>query len=206
MIFFQGFAVGGGLIIAIGAQNAFVLSQGIRRRHYIVIPAICSICDALLIALGISGMGSLVAMNPGLTLATAWGGATLLFWYGLNSFRSMISPSTLTADTMGPDSVKGIILTTLGLTLLNPHVYLDTVVLIGSIGSRFPGYERILFGAGAAAASVIWFFSLSLGGKILAPLFQKPLSWKILDMVVGITMWAIAVSLVMHPGTASPPH
>ncbi|MBI9088316.1 MAG: amino acid transporter [Desulfobacterium sp.] len=196
MAFAKGFGVGAGLIIAIGAQNAFVLSQGIRRNHEIVIPLICSICDAILIILGICGVGSLVASNPGLAKATAWGGALFLFWYGFNALRSAMRPGSLETTHQVSGTLKATVIATLGLTLLNPHVYLDTMVLIGTIGSQFAGEERRLFAMGAILASFIWFFSLSMGGRVLAPLFQRPISWRILDSLVGITMWGIATSLV----------
>jgi len=198
MAFAKGFGVGAGLIIAIGAQNAFVLSHGIRKDHEILIPLICSICDAILIILGIYGMGRIVASSPGLSTFTAWGGALFLFWYGLNSFRSAMNPGTLEADRSVPGKVGATIATTLGLTLLNPLVYLDTVVLIGSIGSQFTGANRHMFALGALLASFIWFFGLSMGGRFLAPLFQRPLSWRILDSLVCITMWTIATSLVIQ--------
>jgi L-lysine exporter family protein LysE/ArgO len=196
MAFAKGFGVGAGLIVAIGAQNAFVLSQGIRRNHEIVIPLICSICDAVLITLGICGVGSMVASNPGLAKVTTWGGALFLFWYGLNALRSAMSPGSLETSQQVSGTLKATIAATLGLTLLNPHVYLDTMVLIGTIGSQFMGEERRLFAMGAILASFVWFFGLSMGGRVLAPLFKRPMAWRILDSLVGITMWSIAASLV----------
>jgi L-lysine exporter family protein LysE/ArgO len=196
MAFAKGFGVGAGLIVAIGAQNAFVLSQGIRRNHEIVIPLTCSICDSILITLGICGVGSMVASNPGLAKVTAWGGALFLFWYGLNALRSAMRPGSLQANKQVSGTLKATIAATLGLTLLNPHVYLDTMVLIGTIGSQFMGEERRLFAMGAILASFVWFFGLSMGGRVLAPLFQRPMAWRILDSLVGITMWSIAASLV----------
>ncbi len=196
MAFAKGFGVGAGLIVAIGAQNAFVLSQGIRRNHEIVIPLICSVCDAILITLGICGVGSMVSSNPGLAKVTAWGGALFLFWYGLNALRSAMSPGSLETSHQVSGTLKATIAATLGLTLLNPHVYLDTMVLIGTIGSQFMGEERRLFAMGAILASFVWFFGLSMGGRVLAPLFKRPIAWRVLDSLVGITMWSIAASLV----------
>ncbi|MCP3926818.1 MAG: amino acid transporter [Desulfobacterales bacterium] len=193
--FIKGLGVGSGLIIAIGAQNAFVLSQGVRKSHYLIIPAICSFCDAALIILGVSGVGTIVAMNPLLSNIAAFGGALFLFWYGLSSFRAAFKESSLEITDESKISLKAAILTTIGVTLLNPHVYLDTVVLVGSISAQFN--DKYIFGAGAASASFIWFFSLSLCGKKLAPLFKKPGAWKILDGFVGITMWWIAVTLII---------
>ena len=196
MAFAKGFGVGAGLIVAIGAQNAFVLSQGIRRNHGIVIPLICSTCDAILITLGVCGVGSIVASNPGLAKATTWGGALFLFWYGLNALRSAMRPGSLETGHQVSGTLTATIAATLGLTLLNPHVYLDTMVLIGTIGSQFMGEERRLFAMGAILASFVWFFGLSMGGRVLAPLFKRPVAWRILDSLVGITMWSIAASLV----------
>jgi len=184
------------LIIAIGAQNAFVLNHGVRKNHYIIIPLICSICDALLIALGVTGMGTIIASSNTLSLIAGTGGAGFLFIYGINSFRSAIKGGSLSTDTKVALSLKATILTTLAVTLLNPHVYLDTVILLGSISSQFKQPGHIFFGAGAVTASFIWFFSLSLGGKMLAPLFTKELSWRVLDTLVGITMWSIALSVL----------
>ena len=195
--FFKGMGVGAGLIIAIGAQNAFVLSQGIRKEGIFLIPLVCSLCDAVLIFLGIAGIGTLVSMYPAFLRAAAWGGAAFLFWYGIGAFRSVFRTNRLTGNGNGPRTMEQLMAATLALTLLNPHVYLDTVVLVGSIGAQFPGAGRIWFGAGAAAASVAWFFSLSLGGTLLAPVFGSPRSWKVLDLFVGVTMWSIAGSLIL---------
>ncbi|MBU0463663.1 MAG: LysE/ArgO family amino acid transporter [Proteobacteria bacterium] len=196
LTFLKGFGVGSGLIIAIGAQNTFVLSQGVRRNHYIIIPLICAVCDALLIILGVTGMRTLVASSKSLSLIAGIGGAGFLFIYGIGSFRSAIKGGSLSANQRTESSFKTAILTTLAVTLLNPHVYLDTVILLGSISSQFKQPGHIFFGAGAVMASFVWFFPLSLGGKILAPLFTKKSSWRVLDTLVGMTMWAIALSVV----------
>ncbi|MBU8850178.1 MAG: LysE/ArgO family amino acid transporter, partial [Desulfobacterales bacterium] len=190
------FGIGSGLIIAIGAQNAFVLSHGVRKNHYIIIPLICAVCDALLIILGVTGMGTLIASNKSLSLVAGIGGAVFLFIYGIRSFRSAIRGGSLAANQKDESSLKAAILTTLAVTLLNPHVYLDTVILLGSISSQFQQPGHIFFGAGAVTASFVWFFSLSLGGRMLAPLFTKESSWRILDTLVGITMWVIALSIL----------
>jgi L-lysine exporter family protein LysE/ArgO len=196
IVFLKGFLVGCGLIIAIGAQNAFVLSQGVKKKHYLIIPTICGFCDGALIFLGVTGIGTIVSSDPHFSIFAAVFGAIFLFWYGLNSFRSAIKGGSLQMDSEGSDSLKTVLLTTLGVTLLNPHVYLDTVVLVGSISSQFKEH-RYLFGFGAASASFIWFFSLSLGGKMLSPVFKKPMAWKILDTFVGVTMWWIAATLLV---------
>lgn len=196
LTFLKGFGAGGGLIIAIGAQNAFVLSQGVRKNHIILIPLICAVCDALLIALGVTGMGTLIASSKPLSLAAGIGGAVFLFIYGIGSFKSAYKGGSLSASQKAESSLKSIIFTTLAVTLFNPHVYLDTVVLLGSISSQFQQPGHLFFGAGAILASFIWFFSLSIGGRMLAPLFTKESSWRILDTLVGIIMWAIALSVL----------
>ena len=200
MAFVQGFAIGGGLIVAIGAQNAFVLSQGVRRSYPLTIALICALCDATLILLGVAGVGSLVATSPLLGQVTVWGGAIFLAWYGALSLRSAIRGGTLETDGGRASSLRAVITTTLALTLLNPHVYLDTLVLIGSISGQFTGAQRWVFGAGAISASCLWFLSLSLGAGLLAPLFRKKIAWRVLDGVVCLVMWIIAASLVINKG------
>ena len=197
LTFLKGFGFGGGLIVAIGAQNAFVLSNGIKKNHSIAIALVCSLCDAALIAVGIAGVGAVVATSPALAQISLWGGAVFLLHYGFLAFKSAMVGGQLNAQEETSGSLTTILMATLAVTLLNPHVYLDTIVLMGSISSQFTGNSRLFFGAGAITASFIWFFSLSLGGKILAPLFRKPSSWRVLDTLVGITMWAIAASLVI---------
>ncbi len=194
--FLQGIGVGGGLIIAIGAQNAFVLSQGVRRNFPLQTAVVCSICDATLILLVVSGVGALVATHPLLAQLATWFGAIFLLWYGGRSFRSAVNGNGLTASDEAIPSRRKLLLATLALTLLNPHVYLDTIVLVGSLSGQLAQAERYLFGAGAMTASVIWFFSLSLGAGFHAPLFRKPLAWRCLDGLVCLTMWSIALSLL----------
>ena len=188
--------MGGGLIVAIGAQNAFVLTQGVRRNYPLAVAATCAACDSALIALGVSGVGALAASNPTLALAAALGGAAFLSWYGLRAFLSMLRGGSLQADGQTSQGLRQTLLLTLAVTLLNPHVYLDTIVLMGSVSSQFAQPDRYVFGMGAVTASFVWFFSLSLGGRALAPLFTRPLTWRILDGLVCLTMWTIAGSLL----------
>lgn len=197
--FFQGMGIGGGLIIAIGAQNAFVLSQGIRRNHHLSIPFVCSLCDSALIFAGVAGMGTLVATNPTLAAIATWGGVAFLLWYGLRALRRVFSAGILEGGNDFNGSLKKTLIATLAVSLLNPHVYLDTVVLLGGISSRFTGTDRYLFGIGAMVASTLWFFCLSLGGQMLSPLFRKPIAWRVLDGIICLTLWGIATTLVMHP-------
>ncbi len=200
--FLQGVGIGGGLIIAIGAQNAFVLSQGVRRNFPVQTAIVCSLCDATLILLGVTGVGSLVATNPILIQLATWLGALFLIWYGGRSFRSAIQGGSLDSSAEAIPSRRKLLLATLALTLLNPHVYLDTIVLVGGFSGQLSQTERYLFGAGAMTASVIWFFSLSLGAGFLAPLFRKPIAWRFLDGFVCLTMWGIAISLLWPLGNS----
>ncbi len=198
LTFLKGLGTGAGLIIAIGAQNAFVLSQGVRKNHALTIALICSLCDVLLICIGISGVGSLIAQNAKLTTIATTGGAIFLFWYGLRSFLSAWKGGSIETDDNSLKSLKAVVIATLSVTFLNPHIYLDTVVLMGSISSKFTGTGRYVFGAGAITASFLWFFSLSFGGRALAPYFKEPAAWKFLDIMIGIIMWLIAISLIIN--------
>lgn len=194
--FIQGFGMGGGLIVAIGAQNAFVLTQGVRKNHHLAVAALCIVCDGLLIACGVSGVGSMVAANPTLGAIAAWGGAAFLSWYGMQAFLSMLRGGALDEAEETGKTLRHTLMLTLAVTLLNPHVYLDTIVLMGSVSGQFGTPDRYVFGLGAFAASILWFTSLSLGGQMLAPVFRREITWRMLDGVVCLTMWLIAGSLV----------
>lgn len=196
LAFAKGMGTGAGLIIAIGAQNAFILSQGIRKNHTLVIPTVCFICDAVLVAAGVLGMGRIVAANPKVTAIAGIGGAAFLFFYGARAFYSAFQGSRMEAEAARSTTLKAAVLTTLGVTLLNPHVYIDTILLLGSIAGQFQPPAHMAFGAGAVTASFLWFFLLSLGAGFLAPLFRTTTAWRILDVVVGMVMWSIALSLV----------
>jgi len=191
----QGFGIGAGLIIAIGAQNSFVLSQGVRKQYIFVIPLICSLCDAVLICAGAAGVGTFVASRPHIAYYAGIGGALFLFWYGLKSLLAAFNGNAQHESKNVNNGMKTIVLTTLALSLLNPHVYLDTIVLLGSISGQFEGMSRFIFTLGACTASFVWFFSLSYGGTLLEPLFRKPISWRILDFSIFIVMWTIAFSI-----------
>jgi len=196
--FIQGFGTGGGLIVAIGAQNAFVLSQSVRRNHHLIIALICIFCDAIFITAGVAGFGQAVSSNPVLSQWVAFGGAGFLLFYGWGALCSAWRGGSLETDNQAERSVRAAIITTLAVTLLNPHFYLDTVIVLGGISSQFVDQSRLFFWAGAVSASTLWFISLSLGGQLLAPLFKKQISWRILDTVVCITMWTIAIALIRH--------
>jgi L-lysine exporter family protein LysE/ArgO len=195
--FLQGFGTGGGLIVAIGAQNAFVLSQGILRNHHVIIALICVVCDAVFISAGVAGFGTTVSNNPTLSQLAGWGGAGFLFFYGMGSLRSALRGGSMVANDRTIMTLRAAIIATLAVTLLNPHFYLDTVILLGSVSSQFQGESRLYFWVGAVSASTLWFISLSFGGQILAPLFKKQISWRILDSLVCATMWTIAVLLII---------
>ena len=194
--FLQGLGTGAGLIIAIGAQNAFVLAQGIRRNHHLAIALLCIGIDLILITIGVGGFGRVMATNP--TILT-WGtglGAAFLGIYGLGALRSAFRGETLAGNKTAAGSRKAALSTALAVSLLNPHVYLDTVFLLGSVSSRFMGAAAVAFWAGAVCASTLWFLSLSLGGQLLAPLFTTAKAWRILDCLVCVVMWMIALTML----------
>lgn len=198
--YISGFALGAGLIIAIGAQNALVLRQGIRREHVLAVVAVCVLVDWTLIALGAAGFGSLIAAFPSLTRTAAWAGAAFLGVYGALSFRSALRPGTLrpAEDSATPRTTRGAAIgAILAVSLLNPHVYLDTVVLLGGVAAQYPSVDRLVFALGAWTASAVWFFGLGYGARVLAPLFGRPAAWRVLDVAVGLVMWAIAIRLVV---------
>ncbi|WP_081780887.1 LysE/ArgO family amino acid transporter [Sulfitobacter noctilucicola] len=193
--FFPGFALSLTLILAIGAQNAFVLRQGLRREHVFWVCLTCAACDALLIAAGVAGFGALSEALPWFETVMRYGGAAFLIWYGwLNARSAWRGGEMLDTGGVTTQSLRRAILTLLGLTFLNPHVYLDTVVLLGSISAQYP--DRLAFGTGAVTASFCFFFTLGYGARLLAPLFAKPVSWQILDALIALTMWAIAAKLL----------
>ncbi|NCD10986.1 MAG: amino acid transporter [Epsilonproteobacteria bacterium] len=194
--FLSGFSLGISLILAIGAQNAFVLKQGIKKEHVFVICFVCALSDAILIFAGVSGFGYLVEQFPSLQMFAKYGGFAFLFVYGLKSFYSAWSMShELKPEGITPPTLFKTILLTLAFTWLNPHVYLDTVILLGSVSTKF-GEGAPLFGLGAMTSSFVFFFSLGYGARLLAPLFKKPLAWKILDVLIGIVMLSLAWMLL----------
>jgi L-lysine exporter family protein LysE/ArgO len=200
--FLEGMALGGGLIIAIGAQNAYLLSLGIKRNHHFAAATICALWDITLITLGVLGIGAWVQANPSVLRYTLWGGAVFLIAYGLRAFLSAWKGKVLDPGDgevgIGLQSLKNVAITTFAIGVLNPHVYLDTIVLLGSISGKFAGDGRYLFGLGAATSSVIWFYSLGFAGQLLAPLFARPTAWRIMDALICLTMWGIAAKLVLQ--------
>ena len=193
--FLQGFATSAGLIVAIGAQNAFVLTQGLVRRHHWPIAALCSLIDALLILTGVLGAGLLFERHPALLQAVTLGGLLFLLLYGARALRAALRGASQSLGERRNLSLRAALLTTLALSLLNPHVYLDTLVLLGAIGGRYPGEAQGAFALGAMAASSGWFFALGLAARWLAPLFARPAAWRVLDLGVCLLMWSVALAL-----------
>ena len=196
----QGFLLGASLIIAIGAQNAFVINQGLKRQHVFLTALICSLSDAILISAGVFGLGAFFVSHPLFIEIARWFGIIFLTCYGTIAFKSAFHPVVLKQDALSNPAidVKKIVILLLSLSFLNPHVYLDTVVLIGSIAAQQNGIARPLFGVGAIIASFVWFFSLAYGARVLTPLFKKAVAWRILDVIIGCTMWLIALMLVLN--------
>jgi L-lysine exporter family protein LysE/ArgO len=191
-----GFIASFTLIAAIGAQNAFVLRQGIRGEHVLTVVAVCTVSDILLISAGIAGFGALVNAHPSVVDIAKFGGAAFLIGYGLLAARRAWRPSTLTPSESAPARLLQVVVTCLALTWLNPHVYLDTVVLLGALANEHRD-ERWLFGIGAVTASAVWFVSLGLGARRLANVFATPLTWRILDSLIAVMMIGLGISVAL---------
>ena len=191
-----GFALGFSLILAIGAQNAFVLRAGLMRRHVLPLVLVCAISDAVLIAAGVAGFGVLVQSYPAIVDYLRYFGAAFLVVYGIRAFLSaMRGGSAMERGAEENDLWKSVVIC-LMLTWLNPHVYLDTVVLVGSLAAQ--SADLWVFGAGAISASFVFFFSLGYGARFLSPVFQNPRAWQILDFVIALVMWSIAYGLLFR--------
>ena len=192
----SGLGFGLSLIVAIGAQNAFVLRQGLRGEHVALVVAVCAISDALLIGAGVAGAGALLRGAPDVVEAVKYGGAAFLLGYALLAARRAWRPGALHAAPEAAGGFGGVLATALALTWLNPHVYLDTVVLLGTVAATH-GDERWWFGAGAVCGSVLWFAGLGFGARLLRRPFARPAAWRVLDGAVALGMGAIAASLVI---------
>ncbi|MFG2099135.1 LysE/ArgO family amino acid transporter [Micromonospora echinaurantiaca] len=190
-----GFAMSIALIVAIGAQNAFVLRQGLRREHVVPVVLTCAASDALLIAAGIAGVGTLVTGRPALLTAIRWGGAVFLLGYAALAARRALRPGALLPTERPPATLGATLLACAAFTYLNPHVYLDTVLLLGGIAQQHP--NRWLFGVGAVLASIVWFTALGAGAHRLAPLLARTVAWRLLDGVIAAVMAALAVALLL---------
>ncbi len=193
-----GLGTGFSLIAAIGVQNAFVIKQGLKKEHVFWVCLVCALSDSILVSLGIMGFAKVVNAYPQIVTLAKYFGATFLIWYGAKSFYAAFYKN----DVLNPSNIEkssrwAVIGACLAFTWLNPHVYLDTVVLIGSIAMQFEG-QRVAFAAGVLTASWVFFFALGYGARVLLPLFQKAISWKILDFLVGLMMWIIALTLLLN--------
>jgi L-lysine exporter family protein LysE/ArgO len=193
----SGLFAGLSLIIAIGAQNAFVIRQGLTRQHVFLVVAICSASDALLISLGAGGLGALIQSHSGVLEFVRWFGVIYLTWFGIKSLRAALRNQTLDAATKPVLSRNKVATTTLALTFLNPHVYLDTVILLGAIANQFKG-KTWYFAAGAMIGSVIWFTSIGYGAKAASKYMSKPIFWKVLDLLIAVVMFWVAAYLGLH--------
>lgn len=194
--YLAGLGIGLSLIVAIGAQNAFVLKQGLLRNHVFAVCLFCAVSDAALIAAGVAGAGAIARNAPWFMQAMRWGGAAFLLWYGLCSARAAWHGGEALQVADGAAPALGPTLTALAaLTWLNPHVWLDTVVLIGSVSSAQP--DRLGFALGAMSGSFLFFFSLGYGARLLAPLFARPQAWRVLEAGMAVVMWTIAATLIL---------
>jgi L-lysine exporter family protein LysE/ArgO len=195
VIFIKGFVVSLSLIVAIGAQNAFVLSQGVQGRYPFVVALICATIDLILISIGVAGIGLLISSQPELVRWITLAGAVFLTLYGLRLFLSALKNERLKAASSAQYTLSKVIALTLAVSLLNPHVYLDTMLLIGSIGAVYDVSGQLIFVLGASMASFLWFFSLSYGARALSPVLAKPKAWQIMDTLFGVMMCSIAWTL-----------
>jgi L-lysine exporter family protein LysE/ArgO len=195
--FCTGFLMSATLIVAIGAQNAFVLRQGLRREHVAAIVLFCAVADLLLIGAGVAGLASILGQRATLTMLLTLCGAAFLSWYGVLALRRASRPQVLRgAASSAQVSLRSAMTQVAGFTLLNPHVYLDTVLLMGSIGARQPAGLRLWFVGGAAVASGMWFTTLGFGARWLSPIFARPRAWQILDTLIALVMFALAAQLI----------
>jgi L-lysine exporter family protein LysE/ArgO len=200
-----GFLTGGSLIVAIGAQNAFVLRQGLLRHHVAAVVVVCALSDVVLIAAGVSGIGAVVDRAGWVVDVVRWLGVAFLLWYAVGSLRRALRPESLDGEAAGvrPESRRVVVGKAMALTWLNPHVYLDTVLLIGSIAATHshvsgqPLDGRWWFAIGAVLASIAWFSGLGFGARALAPVFARPRAWQLLDLLIAATMIAIAAKLAL---------
>lgn len=193
----KGLATSAGLIVAIGAQNAFLLTQSLKRQFHWPIALLCILFDALMISAGVAGLGVLISQSPLLLEVARWGGALFLLWFGYGAARRALSRNSLSTGGRGVLNLRSALLTTTAVTLLNPHAWIDTVVLLGSIGGQYQADLRIWFAVGAITFSAIWFLSLCIGARWLEPLFRQPLAWRVLDGLICLIMCTIAFTLIL---------
>jgi L-lysine exporter family protein LysE/ArgO len=203
--YFEGLLLGASLIIAIGAQNAFVIRQGIKGQYVFTVAAVCAVVDILLITVGAAGVGTLIAQSQMLRMIAAWGGAIFLLAFGAMATRAAIKASSGAWDEaesqarntfISSSGTKGAIIAAAGFSLLNPHVYLDTVVILGGLAAQYDGMERAVFAAGAMTASPVWFFCIGYGAIKVAPFFRTSLGARLMESTVAVIMFILAFSLV----------
>jgi L-lysine exporter family protein LysE/ArgO len=194
--YLKGLGLGAGLIVAIGSQNAHVLRMGLQRQHVLLTVLVCIVCESLLISAGVAGIGSAIERHPMLLSFARWGGALFLAWYGLRAWRSAFRPGGLRAAPSVKMPLRRALLTVLAVTLLNPHVYLDTVLLLGAVGAQQGSQGKWWFAFGAMTAAFAWFNLLGFGARLLSGWFVKPSAWRWLDGVIGAVMMLLAASLI----------
>jgi L-lysine exporter family protein LysE/ArgO len=192
-----GFLTGLSLIIAIGAQNAFVIRQGLARSHVLLVVAICAIADTVLIFLGTGGLGTLIQSHPSALEFIRWFGVAYLTWFGIKSIRSIFTADAMSIEGTTTASRSAVIASVLGFTLLNPHVYLDTVILLGSISNQFQD-DRWYFALGASLGSILWFSTIGFGAQAASRFMTKPIFWKILDSIIAVVMFSVAIFLAFY--------
>jgi len=193
----QGFAIGGGLIIAIGAQNAFVLRQALTKRHVLLVVLFCALTDALLVTLGAVGLHLIARGSDAMLLLIAIVGSAFLFWQGLAAARRALRPGMLEPGLGSAQTARQALAMVAAVTLLNPHVYLDTMIFVGGISASYAPRLQPWFVAGVIISSFAWFFSLGYGARALSPLFCNPKAWRMLDIGIAVVMWLIAVQLLV---------
>jgi L-lysine exporter family protein LysE/ArgO len=192
-----GFLLGGSLIVAIGAQNAFVIRQGALNAHVFWICLFCCVCDAVLIWAGVFGLGALIKLVPLFIPVLTYGGAAFLIWYGIKALMRALNPSGMVTSSESAGSLKAALAACAAFTLLNPHVYLDTVVLVGSIANARPPGDQVPFATGASIASLTWFFALGYGAKALGPWLTQPKVWRVIDFAIAAIMFLLALKLLV---------
>lgn len=204
LAFLTGLVTGLGLIVAIGAQNAYVIREGLRRRHVFVVATVCFLCDAVLIAAGVGGVGTAIASTAWLRQAAAWGGGAFVLWFGTRSLIDALdrnhpglAESAESIDARGTGAVRGAILAALAFSLLNPLVYIDTVLMLGTIGGQYPGSLRGAFLVGAVLASALWFYGIAYGASLAAPVLGRPQVARLLDGFVATVMYAVGTMLIL---------
>lgn len=198
--FCSGFALSASLIVAIGAQNLFVLRQGLKQEHVGTIVLFCGFSDAVLIIAGVSGMGALVSAFPALSVGLTLAGAVFLAWYGAKSLRRAAQQDSMSVQMGQSVPLRRVLASMAAFTWLNPHVYLDTVLLMGAAATAQPVSARPVFAAGAATASFLWFAALGYGARFLQPVFARPRAWQVFDCIIGVVMFALAGNLLWNSG------